>query len=90
MIRASLFHSLSEIPGAGHWFEGVLHDNVMQAFLKQHLHDNTIARSEEQENRITVVAHPQIPLEFEITVLNPAGMGSKGGIQVEQLRIPYR
>ncbi|CAO3566462.1 unnamed protein product [Mortierella alpina] len=82
--------SLSEIPGAGHWFEGVLHDNVMQAFLKQHLHDNTIAHFEEQESRMTVVAHPQIPSEFEITVLNPAGMGSKGGIQVEQLRIPYR
>ncbi|KAF9966330.1 hypothetical protein BGZ70_002655 [Mortierella alpina] len=82
--------SLSEIPGAGHWFEGVLHDDVMQAFLKQHLHDNTIAHSEKQENRAMVVAHLPFPSEFEITVSNPAGMGSKGGIQVEQLRIPYR
>ncbi|KAG9321131.1 hypothetical protein KVV02_005257 [Mortierella alpina] len=82
--------SLSEIPGAGHWFEGVLHDNVMQAFLNQHLHDNTIAHSEDQEDRATAVTHPRFPLEFEITVLNPAGIGSRGGIQVEQLRLPYR
>ncbi|KAF9928531.1 hypothetical protein BGZ67_006948 [Mortierella alpina] len=76
--------SLSEIPGAGHWFEGVLHDNVMQAFLNQYLHDNTIAHSEDQEDRATAVTHPHFPLEFEITVLNPAGIGSRGGIQVEQ------
>ncbi|KAF9277071.1 hypothetical protein BGZ68_009541 [Mortierella alpina] len=82
--------SLSEIPGAGHWFEGVLHDNVMQAFLKQHLLDNTIAHSKERAESATVVTHPRFPSEFEITVLNPGGMGSKGGIQVEQLRIPYR
>ncbi|KAF9985719.1 hypothetical protein BGZ75_002647 [Mortierella antarctica] len=75
---------LSEIPGAGHWFEGVLHDNVMQAFLNQYLHDNTIAHSEDQEDRATAVTHPRFPLEFEITVLNPAGIGSRGGIQVEQ------
>ncbi|KAG0197352.1 hypothetical protein BGX28_009156 [Mortierella sp. GBA30] len=89
--------SLSEIPGAGHWFEGVLHDDTMQAFLGQHLLDNSnvktyLAQNTAGEERypIKAVTYPPFPNEFEITVLNPAGMGSKGGIQVEQLRIPFR
>ncbi|KAG0302935.1 hypothetical protein BGZ98_007110 [Dissophora globulifera] len=82
--------SLSEVPERGHWYSGIMHDEVMQAFLKQHLHDNTVQTSiSGQDNSKTVVLHPSFPNSFEITVINPAGMGSKGGIQIEQLRIPY-
>ncbi|KAG0312763.1 hypothetical protein BGZ99_009275 [Dissophora globulifera] len=83
--------SLSEVPERGHWYSGIMHDEVMQAFLKQHLHDNTVQTSiSGQDGSKTVAVHPPFPSAFEITVINPAGMGSKGGIQIEQLRIPYR
>lgn len=80
---------LSEVQGEGHWFVGALHDGVMQEFLQQHLHDTVSGRVRGQI-KPQAVSHPPFPNEFEITVINPAGMGSKGSIQVEQLHIPYR
>ncbi|KAF9103079.1 hypothetical protein BGX27_010744 [Mortierella sp. AM989] len=84
--------SLSEIPGAGHWFTGVLHDDIMLKFLKQHLHDDTVPEegTSRKQDSIASVAHPPFPSVFEISVINPAGMGSKGSIQIEQLSIPFR
>ncbi|KAF9182279.1 hypothetical protein BGZ51_004832 [Haplosporangium sp. Z 767] len=85
--------SLSEVPGAGHWFTGVLHDDIMQAFLKEHLQDDTVSQAKEGatiQGTPVAVVHPPFPKSFEIIVLNPAGMGSKGGVQVEQLRVPFR
>ena len=81
--------------GEGHWFTGVLQDAEMLVFLKQHLHDDIIALASQRPftntvDKAQVVAHPTFPSKCEITVTNPAGMGSKCGIQVEQLRIPYR
>ncbi|KAF9107795.1 hypothetical protein BGX29_004854 [Mortierella sp. GBA35] len=86
---------LSEVPGEGHWFTGVLQDAEMLVFLKQHLHDDIITLASQSSNTYTAdkaqaVVHPPFPSKCEITVINPAGMGSKCGIQVEQLRIPYR
>ncbi|KAF8938527.1 hypothetical protein BGZ58_000719 [Dissophora ornata] len=85
--------SLSEIPGGGHWFDGILNDEAMQTFLKQHLHDDTISRTDGisvMRERVKAAVHPQFPRTFDITLTSPAGMGSKGGIQIEQLRVPFR
>ncbi|KAG0364479.1 hypothetical protein BGZ54_007449 [Gamsiella multidivaricata] len=85
--------SLSEISGGGHWFTNILHDGTMQGFLKQHLHDDVVSKSEgavEDQYDKKAVVHLPFSKSFKITVINPAGMGSKGGIQVEQLQIPFR
>ncbi|KAF8976537.1 hypothetical protein BGZ46_008181 [Entomortierella lignicola] len=84
---------LSEISGREHWFVGILHDDIMQLFLKQHLHDDIVSSKEglsKNQHNTVPVTHPPFPRKFEISVINPAGMGSRGGIQVEQLYIPYR
>ncbi|KAF9896967.1 hypothetical protein BX616_006414, partial [Lobosporangium transversale] len=96
---------LSEVSGEGHWFTGALHDETMQKFLKGHLFDNITSGAVEasishpfedfgsyRDNRTgaKAVTLPPFPKSFEITVINPAGMGSRGGIQVEQLHIPFR
>ncbi|KAG9062426.1 hypothetical protein KI688_005341 [Linnemannia hyalina] len=83
---------LSEVPGQGHWFTGVLQDAVMTIFLQTHLHDTIVTLADENPTReeVKTVVRPSFPDTCVITVVNPAGMGSKCGIQVEQLRIPYR
>ncbi|KAG0012671.1 hypothetical protein BGZ80_011595 [Entomortierella chlamydospora] len=85
--------SLSEIPDREHWFTGILHDDIMQNFLKQHLLDDVSSGIEgflKSHSEVAPVAHPPFPRVFEISVINPAGMESRGGIQVEQLSIPFR
>jgi len=62
----------------------------MKAFLKKHLQDDTTPSNLDEWDKVRSALHPPFPNDFEITVINPAGMGSKGGIQVEQLHIPYR
>ncbi|CAG8683090.1 32561_t:CDS:10, partial [Racocetra persica] len=69
---------LSEIPGKGHWFDKVMSDDLMQEFLDEHLKFNHLNQSD------------SCPKEFTIILLNPASFGSKCGIQVEQLGIPFR
>ncbi|KAF9912082.1 hypothetical protein EC991_001028 [Linnemannia zychae] len=82
---------LSEVSGQGHWFTGVLQDEVMLSFLETHLHDNIVTLEPTTEDKeIKTVVLPPFPDSCVITVLNPAGMGSRCGIQVEQLRIPFR
>ncbi|CAG8689132.1 15893_t:CDS:10, partial [Dentiscutata heterogama] len=65
----------SEIPGQGHWFNNVMSGDVMQEFLDEHLHLNR-----------SILC----PTKFTITLLNPASFGGKCGIQIEQLKIPFR
>ncbi|KAG0373548.1 hypothetical protein BGX24_011557 [Mortierella sp. AD032] len=81
---------LSEVPGQGHWFTGVLQDVVMLSFLNTHLYDNIITLPPTRGEDVKAVNLPPFPDSCVITVINPAGMGSKCGIQVEQLRIPFR
>eukprot|EP00026_Physarum_polycephalum_P007962 Phypoly_transcript_08035.p1 GENE.Phypoly_transcript_08035~~Phypoly_transcript_08035.p1 ORF type:complete len:482 (+),score=53.17 Phypoly_transcript_08035:136-1446(+) len=65
---------VSEIPGQGHWFNGVVDDPILQKFFNEHY-------------SLTL---PPLPSNFTIVTLNPATTGSKGGIQILQLTIPYR
>ncbi|KAF9309997.1 hypothetical protein BG003_009056 [Podila horticola] len=82
---------LSEVAGGGHWFTGILHGATMQEFLHAHLNDNVASSESAQDvGHRQVGAYPPFPSIFEITTINPGGMGSKGGIQIEQLQIPFR
>ncbi|RUP44619.1 hypothetical protein BC936DRAFT_149213, partial [Jimgerdemannia flammicorona] len=72
---------LFETPGKAHWWEDVLSDDVITRFLDRFVDPSAIRREQEDE---------AFSLEFTLTVANPAGTGSKGGVMVEQLRVPYR
>eukprot|EP01132_Coremiostelium_polycephalum_P005382 gene5382-6715_t len=65
---------VSEIPGQGHWFSGVVDDATMQAFFDKYV----------------LAGIPKLPQQFLITTLNPASSGGKGGITILQLTTPYR
>ncbi|KAF9168700.1 hypothetical protein DFQ26_002600 [Actinomortierella ambigua] len=81
---------LSEVAGLNHWFDGIMQGPPMEKFQQQFLHD-TIHNVKTLPGAVEPkVAHPPFPSSFVITLLNPASMGTKGGIQVEQLRVPFR
>ena len=65
-----------ELPGKGHWFEGVMTTNTLLGFYAKVLGDGPAAASP--------------PSSFEIVIANPGTMGSKGGIIVDQLISPGR
>jgi hypothetical protein len=78
LIRESGGHSTYiELPGRGHWFEGVLTTEPLIEFY--HLH---ASRSWPDTNTL--------PVEFSFVVPASADMGSKGGIFVDQLQSPDR
>ncbi|KAI9202381.1 uncharacterized protein BJ171DRAFT_514823 [Polychytrium aggregatum] len=70
----------SEIPGQGHWFDGVVDDDETQQFLDRHI-DLDINPG---------LPLPRLPDAFTIQTLNPASTGSKGGIRILQLEVPFR
>ncbi|EFA78494.1 transmembrane protein [Heterostelium album PN500] len=65
---------ISEVPGEGHWFNGVVDDAFMQAFFNAHVNTNI----------------PSLATTFTVTTLNPATSGPKGGISIVQFLQPYR
>lgn len=65
-----------EIPHKGHWWEGVMTDSRLPEFLRHHLNDKPVV--------------PELPDKFSLVVANPADMGSRGGIIVDQLEEPDR
>eukprot|EP01121_Diplochlamys_sp_Union-15-3_P019133 TRINITY_DN7129_c0_g1_i1.p1 TRINITY_DN7129_c0_g1~~TRINITY_DN7129_c0_g1_i1.p1 ORF type:complete len:874 (+),score=148.91 TRINITY_DN7129_c0_g1_i1:71-2692(+) len=69
------FVNVSEVPGQGHWFDGVVDDAVLQRFYDQHMLFPVL---------------PDIPKSFEVRTLNPSSSGSRGGIQILQLLTPYK
>ncbi|RUS26818.1 hypothetical protein BC938DRAFT_484077 [Jimgerdemannia flammicorona] len=74
-------NSLSEVPDMGHYWNGCLSDDVVTAFLDRFILPDADQRTQEDD---------RFPHEFTITVANPAGTGSKGGVLIEQLGMPYR
>jgi len=66
--------TVSEIPGEGHWFNGVVDDDIMQAFF----------------NKYVEAGIPTLPSTFLITTLNPGSFEGKGGISILQQIIPFR
>jgi hypothetical protein len=69
-----------EDPGKEHWYDGVLSDQVVQSFL-----DPFINPKRNPELQL-----PALPNPFTISTLNPGSTGSRGGIRILQLIIPYR
>jgi len=65
-----------EIPDRGHWWEGVMTDHGLPEFLTHHLNDKPVI--------------PALPGKFSLVVANPADMGPRGGIVVDQLEEPDR
>ncbi|KAK2766177.1 hypothetical protein FQN54_007693 [Arachnomyces sp. PD_36] len=67
---ASDYH---ELPGKGHWFEGVMTTPSLISFYEEFLGE---------------AKHPVLPEEFSIVVPTSGDMGSKGWIAVDQLQSP--
>ena len=76
---------LSEIPGQGHWFDGIMSDDLLQEFLNKTL--NPVQLHAKSDGQLPL---PPLPDAFTISTLNPASTGSKGGIRILQLEVPYR
>ncbi|CAG8556557.1 9213_t:CDS:10, partial [Ambispora gerdemannii] len=84
---------LIEDPGKGHWFDGVLSDDKIQPFFDKHLYqkdENEGAINEAEFYRNFSKGLFSQKKEFTLTLINPAGCGTKGGVQIEQLETPYR
>jgi hypothetical protein len=63
-----------------HWFDGILNDAIAQEFLMRF-----IDPKKNPDLRL-----PQLPNPFVISTLNPASSGSRGGIRIMQLVVPFR
>ncbi|KAH8551499.1 hypothetical protein BGW37DRAFT_520457 [Umbelopsis sp. PMI_123] len=69
------FVKISEYAGQGHWWDDVLDNQEFSEFITERVDDPRTMIDELDS--------------FTITVINPSGTGSKGGITVEQLLVPY-
>jgi predicted esterase len=63
----------SELPGQGHWFDGILTTDGLQKFYREQLRNPKL--TSDYSN-------------FELVVANPGDMGSKGGVEVLYLEDP--
>lgn len=63
-----------ELPGKGHWFEGIMTTQSLLDFYDRILEDEATERS--------------MPSSFDFVVVNPATTGSKRGVVVDQLVSP--
>ena len=66
--------NFTELQGRGHWFEDVMSTEPLREFYEQTLRDGKMNNS--------------VPHNFSIVVANPASMGSRGGIVIDQLISP--
>ena len=69
-----------EVPGKGHWFDGILSDDMVQRFL-----DNILDKEINPNLEL-----PPFPDAFTLTTMNPFSTGTKGGIRILQLEVPFR
>ena len=72
--------SLSEVPGQGHYFEGIMDDDFMQSFIDNYTNPSAGARQ----------TLPSFPSLFTVTTLNPSSSGPRGSVEILQLQLPYR
>lgn len=63
-----------ELSGKGHWFDGVMSTSPLRKFYAA-----TLSREAKS---------PALPQDFSIVVANPADMGPRGGLVVDQLDNP--
>ncbi|KAJ3388598.1 hypothetical protein HDU92_001416 [Lobulomyces angularis] len=70
--------NLSEILLQGHWFEGVLNDELIDSIITSSISDKSPILSKKNIEK------------FSLTALNPAVCGPKNGIRILQLQVPFR
>ena len=63
-----------ELKGKGHWFEGVMSTPSLRVFYRDILRDEA--------------TWPKLPQKFTVIVANPADMGPRGSVLVDQLISP--
>ena len=63
-----------ELPGKGHWFDGVMTTRCLRKFYSEVLANG--------------LATPELPYRFDIVTANPADLSSRGGILIDQLISP--
>jgi hypothetical protein len=68
-----------EVPQKGHWFDGILNDQLIQNFLDLFLDKTTNPNLD----------MPPFPDSFTLTTMNPFSTGTKGGIRILQLEVPF-
>ncbi|CAG8478874.1 3104_t:CDS:10 [Ambispora leptoticha] len=84
---------LLEDLGKGHWFDDALSDAKIQPFFDKHLYqknENEGGTNETEFYRQFSKGLFSQKKEFTLTLINPAGCGTKGGVKIEQLETPYR
>lgn len=69
------FVELNEVPGEGHWFDGVVDDDLLQTFIQE---------------RLAAEAKPRLPLQFSLFTINPGSTGSRGGLSILSLEVPFQ
>ncbi|KAF2427163.1 hypothetical protein EJ08DRAFT_689074 [Tothia fuscella] len=74
LFEAGTSAEFSELPGKGHWWEGVMTTEGLSRFYQEQLKNSKV--------------EPENLTEFEIAVGNPGDMGSKSGVQVLYLEDP--
>ena len=67
-------HDYIELKDRNHWFDGVMSTQPLRDFYRDILGGDSDL--------------PQLPQSFSIAITNPAGMGSRGGLVVDQLSDP--
>jgi hypothetical protein len=65
---------ISEVPGEGHWFNGVVDDATMQGFFESHLYSEL----------------PALPSSFIFTCVNLGACGTRGGFRMLQSAITFK
>lgn len=82
LIENELFHrlqpsvvGLSEVPGKGHWFDGVVDDAELQDFIQKY---------------IETLRKPNLPKQFTIMTMNPGSTGSRGGLRILSLEVVFQ
>lgn len=66
-------HRYVELDGKGHWFDGVMTTEPLREFY------DIVSREAEW---------PELPESFNVVIADPAGMGPRGGLTVDQLIQP--
>lgn len=66
--------ALSEVEGEGHWFDGVVDDDILQAFIEKHL---------------MATRKPALPTKFSVMTMNPSSTGSRGGLRILSLEVVF-
>lgn len=68
------FVVMTEIPNGGHWFDGIVNDDVIQEFF-----DRTVAG-----------LRPALPKTFQVRVARASHYSGRGGLRVLRQQIPWK